>query len=380
MEHIETVVIGAGQAGLTTGYHLAQQRRPFIILDANERVGDSWRQRWDSLRLFTPARYDGLVGMPFPADPHYFPSKDEMGDYLEGYAERFHLPVRTGMPVERLARHGDRFTVTADGQTLEADNVIVAMANYQRPRLPRFAAELDPDIVQLHSSAYRSPAQLRDGAVLLVGAGNSGAEIAMDVVGDHPTWVAGRNVGAIPFRIDGFLGRHLLVRLVLRGVFMRVLDVRTPIGRKMRAKVMGHSGPLIRTKVRHLQSAGVQLVPRVAGVQAGLPLLEDGRVLDVANVIWCTGFGPGFDWIDLPIHGDHEPRHERGVVPDHPGLFFVGLHFLSSLSSAMIHGVDRDARRIVGHVVERAATHPEPTGVLSGTVAAWLPTSPDVGR
>ncbi|HEY7019762.1 MAG TPA: NAD(P)/FAD-dependent oxidoreductase, partial [Ktedonobacterales bacterium] len=162
-EHFDTIVIGGGQAGLATGYYLKQQGRDFVILDANARIGDSWRQRWDSLRLFTPARFDGLVGMPFPAQGYSLPTKDEMADYLEAYAAHFQLPVRTGVKVDRLAREDERFVVTAGDQRFEADNVVVAMATFQQPKIPMFAAELDPDIVQLHSSAYRNPSQLREG-------------------------------------------------------------------------------------------------------------------------------------------------------------------------------------------------------------------------
>jgi putative flavoprotein involved in K+ transport len=298
--------------------------------------------------LFTPARYDGLPGLPFPAHPNYFPTKDEMGDYLESYAERFELPVRTGMRVTKLSRRDGRYVVECDGETLEADHVVVAMASYQKRRVPAFAEELRDDIVQIHSSEYRSPAQLRDGPVLIVGAGNSGAEIAVELVTKHRVVMSGRDVGDIPFRIAGFLGRLILVRLVLRVLFMRVLSIRTPIGRKVRPKMVSQGGPLIRTRTRDLLAAGIERVGRVRGVRDGLPELEDGRVLDVANVVWCTGYHPGFSWIDLPIHGDGgQPRHTGGVVNDHPGLYFVGLHFLYALSSGMVHGVGRDAGRIV---------------------------------
>ena len=174
-EHIQTVVVGAGQAGLSVGYFLARQGLPFVILDSNERIGDSWRNRWDSLRLFTPARYDGLAGMPFPAPAHSFPTKNEMADYLEAYARRFDLPVRTGVRVDGLSRQGGQYVVTAGERRFTAEHVVVAMASYQFPRIPPFADELDPATFQLHSRDYRSPDQLRDGKVLIVGAGNSGS-------------------------------------------------------------------------------------------------------------------------------------------------------------------------------------------------------------
>ena len=359
-ERIDTIVISAGQAGLSVGYHLARRGVPFVILDAGERIGDQWRKRWDSLRLFTPARFSSLDGLPFPADADSFPTKDAMGDYLEAYARRFALPVRCGVRVERVSRLGERFLVIAGDQRFEADNVVVAMANYQRPRVPAFANELDPRIVQLHSFDYRNPAQFQEGAVLVVGAGNSGAEIALDAARAHDTCVAGRDTGHVPFRIDGLAARLLLVRLVLRVVFHRILTVATPMGRKVRAKVLHEGGVLVRTKPRDLTAAGITRVPRVAGVRNGLPLLEDGRVLDVANVVWCTGFHPGFSWIDLPVFGpDGEPQHDRGVVSSEPGLYFVGLHFLFAMSSVMIHGVGRDAERIADRIsaTRREADH-----------------------
>jgi putative flavoprotein involved in K+ transport len=350
-ERIDTVVIGGGQAGLSVGYHLQRRGVPFVILDAGERIGDVWRRRWDSLRVFTPARYSSLDGLPFPAPPYSFPTKDAMGDYLEGYARHFALSVRCGVRVERLSRLGDRFLVVAHDQQFEADNVVVAMANYQRPRVPAFAKDLKPNIVQLHSLDYRNPAQLQPGGVLVVGAGNSGAEIALDVARGHETWVAGRDTGHVPFRIEGLAARLLLVRLVLRVVFHRILTINTPLGRRARPKELRGGGTLVRTKPRDLIAAGVKRVPRVAGVRDGLPVLDDGRVLDVANVVWCTGFHPGFSWIDLPVFGaDGEPEHHGGVVAREPGLYFVGLHFLFAMSSVMIHGVGRDAARIADRI------------------------------
>jgi putative flavoprotein involved in K+ transport len=210
--------------------------------------------------------------------------------------------------------------------------------------------------VQLHSRDYLNPGQLRDGDVLVVGAGNSGAEIALELVRrGHGTWLSGRDVGQVPFRVDGLAGRLLLTQLVLRVGFHRLLTVRTPLGRRLRPRVLSRGGALIRVKPRDLEAAGVRRVPRTTGVRDGAPLLEDGRVLQVANVVWCTGFEPGFSWIELPVFGkDGEPRHERGVVPGEPGLYFVGLHFLYALSSTMIHGVGRDAEHVARTIAQRA--------------------------
>lgn len=354
-ERLNTIIIGAGQAGLSAGYHLAKRGVSFVILDASARIGDVWRERWDSLRLFTPARHAGLDGLPFPAPSFSFPTKNQMADYLETYARTFALPVRSGVRVERVSRLGDRFLVVAGDQRFEADNVIVAMAHYQRPRVPAFASELSPAVVQLHSFDYRNQAQLQTGDVLVVGVGNSGADIAIETIADHRTWLAGPDTGHVPFRIDGLAARLVLSRLVLRVVFHRVLSIATPIGRKARPKLLHRAAPLIRVKPKALLAAGVVRVPRVVGVRDGLPLLEDGRVLDVANVVWCTGFDPDFSWIDLPVFGsDGLPLHEGGVVATEPGLYFVGLHFLYAFSSDMIHGVGRDAARIADAIIHAA--------------------------
>ena len=369
-ERVQVVVIGAGQAGLSVGYHLAQRGIPFVILEARERVGDSWRERWDSLRLFTTGRLDSLDGMPFPGPGHRFPTKDEMAAYLEAYATRFRLPVRTGVRVTGLTRRGDSYLVSAGDLRFEAEHIVVAMASYQEPRVPAFAGELAPEIRQLHSREYRRPGQLQPGGVLVVGAGNSGAEIALEAVRTgHETWLSGRDTGKVPFRIDTVLSRYVLQPLLLRVIFHRLLTVDTPMGRKARPKIISSGGPLIRTKPKDLLAAGVRRVPRTAGIKDGRPVLEDGTVLDVTNVVWCTGFHPGFSWIDLPVLDEHgEPKHERGLLPQEPGLSFVGLHFLYSMSSTMIHGVGRDAERIAEAVEQRLmarARQRQPTPVAA---------------
>jgi putative flavoprotein involved in K+ transport len=354
-ERFDVIVIGGGQAGLSVGYYLARRGLKFVILDAHERVGDAWRKRWDSLRLFTPARFDALVGMPFPAPADSFPTRDQMADYLEAYAQRFRLPVQNRMRVESLTKRDGRYWVRAGGRELSADQVVIAMANYQKPRTPAFAAALSSDIVQLHSSEYKNPSQLRDGPVLLAGAGNSGAEIAVELrQRGHEVWLAGRPTGEAPFRLTSFWGRWIGARLLLRLIFHRLLTIKTPIGKRARPKILSGGTPLIRTRQADLRAAGVSWVARVVGVEDGRPRLADGRTLEVANVVWCTGFQHGFSWIDLPIFDDSgAPKHEGGVVTSQPGLYFVGLNFLYSMSSSMIHGVGRDAARVTAHVAAR---------------------------
>ena len=349
LEHFDTVIIGGGQAGLATGYHLAKRGLPFVILDANERIGDAWRKRWDSLRLFTPARYDGLAGWRFPAPAVSFPTKDEMADYLEAYAARFELPVRTGVEVDGLSREGDRFIITSGDRRFEAKHVVVATGANQVPKIPAFADELHSTIMQLHSSQYYRPSQLQEGVVLVVGAGNSGAEIAFEVSHLHPTYLSGKPSGQIPVRHGPAAARFVFP--LVRFVGHHVLTLRTPIGRKAQPRFISHGAPLIRVKLKDLAAAGVEQVPRTVGIEDGRPVLEDGRVLDVSNVIWCTGFREEFPWIDLPIFDENErPLHERGVVVGEPGLYFVGLLLQYAGTSDVLPGVGRDAEYIAKHI------------------------------
>jgi putative flavoprotein involved in K+ transport len=353
-EHFETVIIGGGQAGLAVGYHLAQRDRSFVILEANDRIGDNWRNRFDSLRLYSPARYDGLPGWPVPLDGWTYPGKDEIADYLEAYARRFELPVVTGVGVDRLRRDGDRYLVRAGAHRFEADNVVVASGTFQEPKVPQFAAELDPAITQMHSNDYRNPGQLQDGPVLVVGCSHSGADIALEVAASHPTVLSGKVHGEVPFDIEGRVARKVLP--VLWFMANRVLTLKTPIGRKVCPEIRAGGGPLLRVKRAHLLAAGVERTDaRVAGVRDGKPALDDGRVLDVANVIWCTGFGKDVSWIELPVTGaDGWPEQTRGVVESSPGLYFVGLPFLYAFASMLIGGVGRDARRVAEHIAARA--------------------------
>lgn len=352
-ERVETLVIGGGQAGLATSYHLAQRGLPYAIVDGNPRIGDAWRNRWDSLRLFTPGRLDGLPGMPFPGYHWTFPSKDEMADYLESYARHFDIDVQTGVRVERLTTQDDHFVAISEQRRFEADNVIVAMSSWQKPRTPPFAGQLDPGITQLHVAGYRNPSQLQDGPVLVVGAGNSGAEIAKELARTHDVWLSGPDTGSLPFRPESVVGR-VLMPIIGRIVFHRVLTTSTPMGRRARPAMVASGEPLIRVKKKDLLEVGVERVPRVTEVQEGKPKLEDGRVLETKNVVWCTGFHPGFSWIDLPgIEELEQPAHSRGIVEDLPGLYFVGLKFLHSVSSEQIHGVERDAAYIADAIAHR---------------------------
>ena len=355
MEHVETVIVGAGQAGLATAYHLQRRGRTCLVLDANQRVGDNWRRLWDSLRLYSPARYDGLPGLPFPAKPWSCPGKDAVADYLEMYAAHHGLPVRLGVRVERLTRDGDLFTLRTNQGTITCDNVVVATGTFGRaPSIPDFAGDLDPAILQLHSSEYRRPGQLADGPALVVGASHSGCDIAYEVAATHPTVLAGRDTGQIPVRFESPLMKLLFPTLLF--AFGHVLTRRTPLGRKEMNEVRRHGGPRLRVQRANLEARGVDWVQeRVVGVVEGRPALAGGRVVDAATVIWCTGFSQVYEWVDLPVIGDDGwPRELRGVVADAPGLYFCGLAFQFSQQSMLIHGAGRDAAFVAHHIAHRA--------------------------
>jgi putative flavoprotein involved in K+ transport len=375
-ERIHTIVIGGGQAGLSVGYHLAKREINFLILDANNRIGNAWRNRWDSLRLFTPARYVELPGMRFPGNGEAFPTKDQIADYLEFYAENFKLPVQCGVRVDRLWKDGDHFVVNAGRLQYEADNVVIAMADYQVPQIPSFAHDLDPSILQLNPQSYKNPWQLQEGGVLVVGVGNSGADIAIDVARSHKTWIAGKESGYIPWDINTSFARRVAFR-VIRFLGHHVLTLSTPVGRKKRPQLLNRATPLIRVKPKDLIDAGIERVGRVTGVQDGKPLLEDGGTLEIKNVIWCTGYEPGFSWIDLPVFdGEGRPAHERGISKV-PGLYFVGLHFQYAMSSATLIGVGRDAEYVVKAVEAKSRSAGNGVGALRRMP---LPQSPEAVR
>lgn len=351
---IETVIIGAGQAGLATAHHLLQHDHPCVVLDPSRRIGDNWRQQYDSLRLYSPAKYDGLPGMPFPADPWVFPGKDQMADFLEAYADRFGLPVRLRTRVTGLSRWGEDFLVTTPEGDFECRNVVVATGGHGRtPAIPECATELDPRVLQLHSSEYRRPDQLRDGPVLVVGAAHSGCDIAFELAAGAPTTLVGRDCGQIPVRWNS-VPLHVALPLIMFA-WRHVLTRRTPMGRRMMPQVRDHGGPMVRIKRQDLAERGVVRNPaRVVGVRDGLPLLSDDTTVPAANVIWATGFRHVLDWIDLPIFDEGGwPREYRGVSPDVPGLFFCGLSFQFAFASMVLPGVGRDAAHVGKQIIAR---------------------------
>ncbi|HEX7347602.1 MAG TPA: NAD(P)-binding domain-containing protein [Candidatus Limnocylindrales bacterium] len=380
-ERIGTLIIGAGQSGLAAGYHLARRGLPFLIVDADERIGDHWRHHWDSLRLFSPAAVDGLPGMAFPARSAHFPTGREMGDYLEAYAERFALPVESGTIVERV-RHveGDRYEATAGSRRFVADQVIVASGAFRQPSIPAVAASLDPAIRQLHSSEYKHPGQLRDGPVLVVGLSHSGADIAVELAKTRTTYLSGKSAGELPIQVTD-TPRARFGWLIVRFVATRVLTMATPMGRRMAPHVRSGGAPLLRVRRKDLERAGViRHDAKTTGVSDGKPTLDDGTVVDVANVVWATGFRPDYGWVEVPgfVGDDGWPTGTRGVASAAPGLYFLGVPFQWAFASMNVFGVGRDAAYLIDRIAERvraSAAANDGSGSRSVSSVSALPTS-----
>jgi putative flavoprotein involved in K+ transport len=347
-ERFQTIVIGGGQAGLAAAYFLSKAGHDYIILDAGPAFGTTWRMRWDSLRLFTPAKFSSLPGMQFPPGGFSFPSKDEVAAYLQAYAREFNPPVHFGTAVESLTRGDGGFVLATRERSYSATCVIVATGAYQDPYVPGFATQLDPNVVQIHSCTYRNPGQLPDGSILVVGAGNSGAEIAVELAkAGRRVWLSGRDVGRIPADVVG----KRLGGWPYWWFISRALSVHTPVGRRVQQASLSQGTPLIGLRPEAVVGAGVTRVARVRGVSEGKPELADGQVLDVSGVVWATGFRPNFRWVQLPIFDKSGyPRHYRGLVPEVEGLYFLGLPFQTSLSSSLLGGVGADAHYISRHL------------------------------
>jgi putative flavoprotein involved in K+ transport len=352
--HLDVVVVGAGQAGLAMGHHLARQGRRFVILEAGDAVGSAWRRRWDSLVLFTPRRYSALPGLELPGDPDGYPTRDELIRYLEAYAAAFALPIQLGSRVRSLTRDDGRFVLELADRRLTADQVVVATGPFQEPNVPAVAAELAAEVVQLHSAAYRRPGDVPVGRVLVVGGGNTGFQLAKEIAATHDVHLAiGSRQMPLPQRV---LGRDLFWWLTKLGLLAKTADSR--IGRRARGR-----DTLIGSRPRALRRRhGVSLKPRATRASGRTVGFADGSELDVDAVIWATGYRSDYSWIGLPVLGDDgRLRHRRGVT-DVPGLYLLGLSWQHTRGSALIGWVGDDAEFLAARIAaaargDRAAGH-----------------------
>jgi putative flavoprotein involved in K+ transport len=362
-----TIIIGAGQAGLATGYHLKKMGEDFLIIDATDKVGDLWRKRWDSLRLFTPSQFNGLPGLIFPASKGVFPTKDQVADYLEIYANKFRLPIQMGVKVLRLSKTFNYEIITSIGKLL-CDRVVVASGYYASPRIPEFAKKLDKTIKQIHSSHYTNSSSLPDGNILVIGAGSSGVQIAIDVAQTRSTMIAGKFTTKIPDAVFRNFGAPYWWFIT------NVLTIKTPLGRKARAAFMkGGGAPLINVSPKDVKMAGIEHVPRVTGENNGKPVLEDGRIISPSAIIWCTGFKTDFTWIDHSVTDEKGyPIGEKGISSVLNGLYFVGMLFQFAMNSHLIGGVGKDAAFIANHIHKHSILRRKQIGERVTRITSYL--------
>lgn len=359
--HVDVAVIGGGQAGLATSYELTRRGLEHVVLDTAPEPGHAWRSRWDSLRLFTPAWFSALPGLPFPGDPDAHPTKDQVADYLAGYAARFALPVRHGSEVTSVRRADGAFRVETATAAVGAAHVVVATGAFQRPVVPTLGAGAAPEVVQVHTAAYRRPAQIPAGTVLVVGGGNSGLQVAVELAG------AGRRVvvaeGARATRLpQRFLGRDVFRWLDAAGAYDVTPDSRR--GRRMRGTQL-----VIGTSRRSLRQAGVERRPRLAGLDGTRASFADGTALEVDAVVWATGFRTDHTFVDVERALDeHGVVRQRAGIGAAPGLWTVGMPWQTTRGSALLGRVGPDAAdvadRIAGSVAGSAAAS------TAGTTAA----------
>jgi putative flavoprotein involved in K+ transport len=345
---LDVIVVGAGQAGLAIAWHLSHQGRRFLLLEAAPEIGRSWRSRWDSLRLFSPAQYDALPGMDFPAPADTYPTKDAVADYLAAYADRFGLPVLLNTAVTRLEQLPDRFAVHTTQGMLRARQVVVATGPFQNPVVPPIADGLAPEVMQLHSAEYRNPGQIPPGPVVVVGAGNSGLQIADELAPDHDVIVAvGANALELPQRI---LGRDLFWWLTKLGIITKTTDSRL-------ARMRARGDLIIGSSLTALRRRGVTVAPRVVSASSGTVTFADGTEVAPASVIWATGFRSDYSWIDIPgVVDGGQVLHERGAARV-PGLYFLGLPWQHTRGSALLGFVKEDAAWLAEQMFPRPGPH-----------------------
>jgi putative flavoprotein involved in K+ transport len=344
-DDVEVAVVGAGQAGLAMGYFLRRQRHRFVILERADSIGSAWRERWDSLTLFTPRRYSALPGLPFPGDPDGYPTRDEVIAYLDHYAETFELPIELNSEVKQLEQGGDgRFRLKGDGRAITADQVVVATGPFQTPYVPKLAEKLADDAFQTHALGYRRPGDVPAGTVLVVGGGNTGFQIAKELSATHKVVLSvGSHQKPLPQRV---LGRDLFWWLTKARILDKTVDSR--LGRKLSTR-----DTLIGSSPRELKKRyEVEMKPRAVDAEGHTVRFEDGSELVVDAVVWATGYRADYSWIKLPIVDEDGRLHHRRGVTDVPGHYFLGLTWQHTRGSALIGWVKDDAQYIAQRIAE----------------------------
>ena len=334
-------MVGGGQAGLAIGYFLARQGRRFLILEAADSVGAAWRDRWDSLALFTPRRYDALSGLSFPGDPDGYPTRDEVVSYLRTYAETYKLPLVLNSAVSSLTQIDDGFSLECNDRTVRADQVVVATGPFQVPLTPALASQLGPEVFQMHSTGYRQPRDIPAGTVLVVGGGNTGFQIAAELTGTHAVHLSvGSRQTPLPQKVGH---RDLFWWLTKTGLLNMTVDSR--LGRRLSERET-----LIGSSPKQLRRLGVDLHPRAVNASHDTVSFADGTQLRVDAVVWATGYQPDYSWIEAPVlDAGGRVRHHRGVT-NLPGLYFLGLYWQHTRGSALLGWVKDDAEYIATQI------------------------------
>ncbi|GFN33268.1 oxidoreductase [Paenibacillus curdlanolyticus] len=340
MREIDTLIIGGGQAGLAAGYYLQQSGVPCLIVDANERVGDSWRKRYDSLKLFTPRRYSALPPMAMRGKPWEYPNKNEMADYLEEYALALELPVQMNTHVTAVFKRQGQFIVETNQGTIVSNRLVVASGPFQKPHIPAFAEKLSTRVKQLHTSEYRHPGDMPTGRLVIVGGGNSGGQIAYECASTHKVVLsASKPINYLPYKV---LGRSLFWWYERIGLLRKGPETR--LGSKLKNK----QDPLYGFELKKAIARGeLSLAPRAVDAEESTMIFEDGSRHETDGVLWATGFQSDYSWLQIDGSKDTSgmPLHEKGVSPV-AGLYYVGLPWQTCRGSALIGWVALDASRI----------------------------------
>ncbi|RAS80914.1 flavin-containing monooxygenase [Priestia endophytica] len=341
----DVIIIGSGQAGLSMGYYLKKTALSFVIIDQNTRIGDTWRNRYDSLTLFTLPLYSSLPGLRLKKERNCMPTKDDIADYLENYAKTFSLPVQLGIHVKNVSKIDDFFSLETNKGVVEARTLVVATGPFHTPRIPSFSKKLSKDIVQLHSSSYKNPSQLKDGNVLVVGAGNSGAQIAVELANTPKTYLS--TSGKLRFLPLFIMNKNIFWWFDKIGILKATRD--SFIGRKLQL----YGDPIFRTQLKTKMKAGlVHLRERTKTASENEVIFADASPLKVDNIIWATGFRPNYDWLNLPNLVDKQGNiiHKRGITQQ-KGVFFLGLPWQYRRGSSLLEGVGKDAYYLYQHIL-----------------------------
>ncbi|PGZ11168.1 oxidoreductase [Bacillus cereus] len=341
---LDAIIVGAGQAGLAIGYYLKQERYNFLLLDAGNRIGDSWRKRYDSLQLFTPRSYSSLPGMALIGEENGFPYKDEIANYLERYAQHFQFPVQLQTEVLKIRKQQDIFELHTPTEILQSKNVIIASGGFQKPFIPLFSQRLSSNVFQIHSSQYKSPLQIPKGKVLVVGGGNSGMQIAVELAKTHEVTMS------ISHPLT-FLPLHFFRKSIfnwLEKVGLLYAEINTKRGRwfqKKKDPIFGFEGKEL------IRNGAIKLQEKVISASENKIMFQNGDTYSAQSIIWSTGFIQDYTWIEIEkaVNEDGFPNHTKGISPVR-GLYYIGLPWQSQRGSALICGVGKDAAYLISEI------------------------------